>query len=626
MSIISQAKQQAQKERAAGAGSRRHANQGVKTTGPQMEEGSTIWLGEYDSTHEPHPVKLKGGDKQPMDSAEREFFRRTPYERGYKEYTYEGSIRLKDDPAKYADATDPRRGVREGSGILKYPSGEIYEGEWKNNRREGEGSLRTPVGYRYNGQFQDDVIHGKGYEVLPSAAAFSGIFEDGLPQGDGHLYFTADHNSKGYRYEGEFKDGLRHGKGTIFYPDGDVFSGTWDMGQRHGKSITTRPNGIQYISEWKENKLVGYPMTLDKNKRTKPPRSTANAKMMATVIPADLTKWTVKEDVEDLPLEHFQRIKLGFEKLDDNASGSLSTGELNAIWGKGSQSMLRKLDTDGNGTVELDEIFAAWYPRVPSYTISRYMQQDIHPRTLLRLRGMLAGRIHEHKQGYLQLVGVNTVDEIADYPLKLSQLQAAHFRIGGEKFTLAMFESAKIKCEEEDGPYFGEILETAYPNVPRSTLERYEMTEIPQDDYKAIREAFFKLSNNESYLQLDRFEEAQEAYRNRVYIKNVAKRKGETPELPPCANYLEETAGEGFFLWYPFWKMGSINLSVPLLKDVDQFDRKVEGMVTLSQILRFCFCNVTCKILQELLAFGGSTKSKSRTKCECFICNTDQGV
>ena len=585
-----------------------------------------IWLGEYTNPHYPHPVTFVNGDERQMANHEREHFRRTPYERGYKSYSYEGVIRLNNNHTQYKDTTDPRRGVREGAGILRYPKGEIFEGAWKNNRREGTGSLRTPQNYRYNGDFEDDVIHGTGYEILPCGAAYSGPFQGSLPQGSGgHLYFTTNHNSEGYRYEGEFMDGLRHGKGSIFYPNGDTFSCTWQNGKRHGKGTTTPAIGSQYTTEWKEDKIVGYPRTLDKNKRTRPPRSTANSKMMAAVIPADLTKWTVKEEVEDLPLEHFQRIKLGFERLDENASGSLSTGELAAIWGKGSQAMLRKLDTDGNGTVELDEIFAAWYPRVPSYTINRYMQQDIHPRTLLRLRGILAGRIHEHKQGYLQMVGIHSIDEVADLPLKLSQLQDANFRIGGEKFTLAMFESAKTKCEEEEGPFFAEILETAYPNVPKSTLDRYEMTEVPEADLKAIKDAFFALSNKESYLLIDHFEKAQEAYRNRIYAINVAKREGTEPKLVPPANYLEESAAEGFFEWTPFWKMGTINLSVPLLKDIDQFDKKVEGMVTLPQILRFCYCNVQCKVLQDLLPLNGGSKG-NKSKCTCGICLFEQSI
>lgn len=38
----------------------------------------------------------------------------------------------------------------------------------------------------------------------------------------------------GYRYEGEWLLGLRHGRGTIVFPKGDRFSGTWREGLLEG--------------------------------------------------------------------------------------------------------------------------------------------------------------------------------------------------------------------------------------------------------------------------------------------------------------------------------------------------------------------------------------------------------
>lgn len=660
MSIIKSARQQIEREKNADV-IRTHVFGASKSKGPVYEDGELMWIGEYADTRETRPHKLVRGDKQPMTPQEQRLFVRTVYERGFTEYHYEGSIRLKDSggggdslrtystlgsggaaaPAggsassaqgggggdRYTDPKDPRRGLREGSGTLKYPKGEIYEGEWKNGRREGQGTLRTPQHYRYVGRWDEDMMAGQGVEFSPSGCSFNGAFENGVPSGNGNFYFTTNTNTQEqYHYEGPFVNGLRHGEGTIFYPNGDTFKGTWVNGKRHGRGITIKNVGgrsVQYLTEWEENVMKGEPRVLDRMKRTKPPRTTATLTSQDAVMPADLTKWTVKDDVEDLSLEHFLRIKLGFEKLDEDCSGSLSIGELVTIWGKSSQAMLRKLDTDSNGTIELHEIFAAWYPRVPSYSITRFLVQDVHPRTLLRLRGILGLKIHDHKQGYLQMVGIDTVEQVEDRPLHQRQLEANSYRIGGEKFSLAMYESAKNLC---DPPHFSEIMEVSYPNIPRSTLLRYEMTEISPEELEDLREDFFEFSKGEPFIRLERFFEAQAKWQQRTSAKVAAARDGqpapdfEDDEADP--DRLENHAVEGFFKWQPFWPIGNINrnpifLSTPLLKDIDAFGTKVEEMVTLPQIIRFCYPNVPCRRTAEFLS---GKRRNANVRCECCIC------
>ena len=654
MSIIKSARLQIEREKNADI-VRSHTYGATKAKGPQYAEGEQAWLGEFSDPRETRPHKLIKGDKQPMTAPEQRLFVRTPYERGYLEYSYEGSIRLKESAAddngrsgsssaagagggsssggaatKSADARDPRRGFREGPGVLRYPFGEQYEGEWRNGRREGEGTLRTPTNYRYVGAWEDDVVSGQGYEMLPSGASYNGLFSHGLPSGHGNFFFTSGQEQQ-YHYEGPFVDGLRHGEGFIVYPNGDIFKGTWAHGKRHGKGVTTRVVGgktVQYQTEWEDNRLKGEPRVLDRMKRTKPPRSAAALTNQDAVMPADLTKWTVKEDVEDLSLEHFLRIKLGFEKLDENCGGSLSMGELESIWGKSSLAMLRKLDTDGNGTVELDEIFAGWYPRVPSYTIARFLSQDVSPKTLLRLRGYLGLKVHDHKHGYMQVVGIESIEDVEDRPLTQRQLEATGYRIGGEKFSLAMYEAAKNLT---DPPHFAEVLEVCYPNIPRLTLLRYELDTIDSEEIEDLRADFAALTNGETHLRLASILEAQAIFQRRSEAKIVAAREGravasyadgddtEDPER------LENQAIDGFFKWHPFWVLGSknpINLCEPLLRDIDAYDTKVEGAATLAQIVRYCYPNVPCRRSYELL----SGKRKGATaKCECCICVNFEG-
>jgi hypothetical protein len=597
MNVIQLAKQQAALE---ADSSKRLAHSSVSrgARGPQLEDGEVVWYGDQVDPRETKPCILANGDKRPMTKVEQKLFSHTPYERGATEYRYEGQVRRL-RPSK--DPTDPRAVHREGQGIMRYPTGEMYEGSWKANKRHGEGFMSTPIGYRYTGEWKDDDLEGKGYETLPCKSAIDGTFANGVPEGLGVLLYVPNLNTT-YRYEGEFKLGHRHGKGTIFYENGDTFVGMFDNGRRHGKGITTREvNGKmqQYVTEWDQGVLTSGPECVEKAKRVAKPKPTMTVNTEGNLVPADLTKWKVKDECTDLPLEHFLRIKLGFEKLDHNKSGSLSTAELTAIWGSGSQAMLLKLDTDGNGTIELDEIFGGWYPNVPPHNIARFMLQDINPKVLLRLRGYLCGVVDENDCGYMQVVGVKNFEAEDDPPLTAKHLENADYKIGFEKFTVAMYESAKQLC---DPPHFFEVLCTWYPNISRQTMERYEKRNLTPAEISEIKEAFFELSGNEMEVQVSDFESAQELY--------------QSGEAADSKDKIAQRALPGFFHEQPVWQVGAIRLSVALLKEVDKFDSKIGGSISLPQLLRFCYPNVRCRRMQEIL----QGKRKGTQPCPCEIC------
>jgi hypothetical protein len=594
MNIIQLAKAQVAAECSTGQG--RVHSPTTKKRGVALIDGELQWVGEYTDARDSRPCKLANGDKQLMSAQEQKLFARTPFERGITEYHYEGSLRV---VRPGHDPKDPRHSYREGHGVLKYPGGETFEGLWKMNKRFGPGYLSTPKGYRFQGEWKDDVIVGQGHETFSNRSAYDCAYEGGLPEGTGVLLYTP---STGYRYEGEFKNGRRHGRGTIFYENGDVFTGMFDQGKRHGRGVTTtraRGKEIQYESEWNQDQLVGAPQVIEKSKRTRKPKSEVKYSVQG-LAPADLTKWKVKDDVTELSLEHFLRIKLGFEKLDLNGSGSLSTTELTSIWGKESQGMLQKLDTDGNGTVELDEIFAGWYPNVPRHNIQRFMQLDISPKQLLRHRGFLCGIRDEGDHGYMQLVGVRNLESEEDRPLMLKQLDAAGYKIGGEKFSLAMYEAATVLC---DPPHFLEVLEAWYPNIPRSTLARYEMAEVPPEELDSIKSTFYTLSDGKVELSIEEFDEAQGRWRE--------------GSMDPDGSVIDQHATEGFFKGQPFWVVGPIRVSVTLLQDIDKSDKKMVGGVSLQQLLRYCYPNVRCKRTQEMLT---GKRKVGVVPCACQIC------
>ena len=117
---------------------------------------------------------------------------------------------------------------REGQGKYIYKNGDIYEGNWKNNKKEGKGVYYfNQKGEKYKGNFFDDYPNGKG------------------------IYYYKN----GDRYEGMFKDGKEHGEGTIFYADGGRFKGEFKNGLKHGKGDNKNSNGQIKYEIWENGKL-----------------------------------------------------------------------------------------------------------------------------------------------------------------------------------------------------------------------------------------------------------------------------------------------------------------------------------------------------------------------------------
>tara|TARA_Y100000389_G_scaffold199484_1_gene237947 strand:+ start:354 stop:1079 length:726 start_codon:yes stop_codon:yes gene_type:complete len=90
-----------------------------------------------------------------------------------------------------------------------YPSGNVYEGQWKNSKRDGQGIMiykddRTKI---YKGQWKDGMKHGQGIMVFKNGDEYEGQWKYNLPNGQGTMLFK-----NGHRYEGQWKDGKLDGK------------------------------------------------------------------------------------------------------------------------------------------------------------------------------------------------------------------------------------------------------------------------------------------------------------------------------------------------------------------------------------------------------------------------------
>jgi hypothetical protein len=101
-------------------------------------------------------------------------------------------------------------------GQYDYLEGTSYVGEWKNGLPHGAG-----FGF---------VCHS--FLVLP--LSFTGILRLG----------------GGLRVEGRFEDGLKHGECKIFFPTGEIYTGSCMKDDQHGVGQIVWPNGDCYNGYW----------------------------------------------------------------------------------------------------------------------------------------------------------------------------------------------------------------------------------------------------------------------------------------------------------------------------------------------------------------------------------------
>lgn len=114
-------------------------------------------------------------------------------------------------------------GLKDGYGKMVYPNGDIYEGNWVENKMEGEGTYTyLKTGDIYSGAWKADKRHGQGtYEFGGDKSVLTGEWVEGqITTGKWVLRGAAE-------YEGEFKLGRPIGAGKFTFESGLEQSGTY---------------------------------------------------------------------------------------------------------------------------------------------------------------------------------------------------------------------------------------------------------------------------------------------------------------------------------------------------------------------------------------------------------------
>ena len=69
-------------------------------------------------------------------------------------------------------------GVLNGRGKLTWPSGDVYEGNWIDDKMNGRGKLVYSNGDTYDGDFLNDKRHGLGKYTCSGGEVFNGLWKD----------------------------------------------------------------------------------------------------------------------------------------------------------------------------------------------------------------------------------------------------------------------------------------------------------------------------------------------------------------------------------------------------------------------------------------------------------------
>jgi hypothetical protein len=118
-----------------------------------------------------------------------------------------------------------------GSALEMLEAGGFYEGTFRYWRRDGPGILVDQMrGEVYQGQFRNDRCHGTGTKTWTDGTQYAGSWNNGLKHGGGKL-LSAD----GRKYDGQWSEGQRHGRGVQVFENKDRYFGQWRDGQQHGK-------------------------------------------------------------------------------------------------------------------------------------------------------------------------------------------------------------------------------------------------------------------------------------------------------------------------------------------------------------------------------------------------------
>ena len=142
----------------------------------------------------------------------------------------------------------PGRQYAHGTGKMTYANGDVYDGDWKDGVGF-RGTMTYANGDVYRGEWRGGNPggpNGHGTKKYANGDLYEGEWKDGLRQGTGTGVTNGD------CYRGEWKKDKQHGLGTSLFASGDIHKGEWKGGHRHGRGKYEWSNG-QPTKEWRDS-------------------------------------------------------------------------------------------------------------------------------------------------------------------------------------------------------------------------------------------------------------------------------------------------------------------------------------------------------------------------------------
>ena len=144
-----------------------------------------------------------------------------------------------------------------GRGVLYTLQGDVFEGEWYQGRKQGRGRMLYKNGEVYEGWFSSDkrngsgTYHGWGKEIWKDGSVYEGYYRAGVKEGKGVF------NSEIGVYDGQFADNKRHGMGELKFKNGDSYCGNWRQDKMDGKGEFCWADGSSYVGEYENDVKQG---------------------------------------------------------------------------------------------------------------------------------------------------------------------------------------------------------------------------------------------------------------------------------------------------------------------------------------------------------------------------------
>ncbi|XP_023282778.1 alsin isoform X1 [Seriola lalandi dorsalis] len=185
-------------------------------------------------------------------------------------YTFYKDGRLKE--AKYEGRW--LAGKPNGRGVLKWPDGRIYTGEFKNGLEDGFGEFVAPnktlnKNDHYQGQWKDGKMHGLGTYRYASGEVYDGSFQDGMRHGHGMLRSGKLNTSSPSVFIGQWLQDKKTGYGVFDdITKGEKYMGMWQDHLRQGTAVVVTQFGLYYEGAFKDNKMMGAGILLSEDDTT----------------------------------------------------------------------------------------------------------------------------------------------------------------------------------------------------------------------------------------------------------------------------------------------------------------------------------------------------------------------